>query len=129
MKNVELTKSILSDLHQMGVSMAMDDFGTGYSSLGSLKNFPFNTLKIDQSFVRDLTTDPNDKAIVAAIIAMGRVLNLKLVAEGVETKVQEHSLLSLDCEEMQGHLFSPPLSAEEATMLLETQLLQSSTLE
>ena len=129
MKNVELTKSILFDLHQMGVSMAMDDFGTGYSSLGSLKNFPFNTLKIDQSFVRDLTTDPNDKAIVAAIIAMGRVLNLKLVAEGVETKVQEHSLLSLDCEEMQGHLFSPPLSAEEATMLLETQLLQSSTLE
>lgn len=125
MKNVELTKSILCELHQMGVSMAMDDFGTGYSSLGSLKKFPFNTLKIDQSFVRDLTTDPNDKAIVAAIIAMGRVLNLKLVAEGVETKVQEHSLLSLDCEEMQGFLFSPPLSAEEATMLLETQLLHS----
>ncbi len=123
MKNVELTKSILYALHQMGVSMAMDDFGTGYSSLGSLKKFPFNTLKIDQSFVRDLTTDPNDKAIVAAIIAMGRVLNLKLVAEGVETKVQEHSLLSLDCEEMQGYLFSPPLSAEEATMLLEGQML------
>lgn len=123
MKNVELTKNILCELHQMGVSMAMDDFGTGYSSLGSLKKFPFNTLKIDQSFVRDLTTDPNDKAIVAAIIAMGRVLNLKLVAEGVETKVQEHSLLSLDCEEMQGYLFSPPLSAEEATMLLEGQSL------
>jgi len=129
MKNVELTKSILSGLHQMGVSVAMDDFGTGYSSLGSLKNFPFNTLKIDQSFVRDLTTDPNDKAIVAAIIAMGRVLNLKLVAEGVETKVQEHSLLSLNCEEMQGYLFSPPLPAEEATMLLETQLLETQLLE
>jgi diguanylate cyclase (GGDEF)-like protein/PAS domain S-box-containing protein len=125
MKNVELTKMILCELHQMGVSMAMDDFGTGYSSLGYLKKFPFNTLKIDQSFVRDLTTDPNDKAIVAAIIAMGRVLNLKLVAEGVETKVQEHSLLSLDCEEMQGYLFSPPLSPDEATLLLETQLLQS----
>lgn len=125
MKNVDLTKTILCDLHQMGVSMAMDDFGTGYSSLGYLKRFPFNTLKIDQSFVRDLTTDPNDKAIVAAIIAMGRVLNLKLVAEGVETKVQEHSLLSLDCEEMQGYLFSPPLSPEEATLLLESQLLQS----
>jgi diguanylate cyclase (GGDEF)-like protein/PAS domain S-box-containing protein len=124
MKNVELTKVILHDLHQMGVSMAIDDFGTGYSSLGYLKKFPFNTLKIDQSFVRDLTTDPNDKAIVAAIIAMGRVLNLKLVAEGVETKVQEHSLLSLDCEEMQGYLFSPPLSADEATLLLETQLLE-----
>lgn len=125
MKNVELTKAILHALNQMGVSMAMDDFGTGYSSLGYLKNFPFNTLKIDQSFVRDLTTDPNDKAIVAAIIAMGRVLNLKLVAEGVETKVQEHTLLSLDCEEMQGFLFSPPLSAEEATLLLESQLLQT----
>lgn len=125
MKNEELTKSILCELHQMGVSTAMDDFGTGYSSLGSLKKFPFNTLKIDQSFVHDLTTDPNDKAIVAAIIAMGRVLNLKLVAEGVETKVQEHSLLSLDCEEMQGFLFSRPLPAEEATILLETQLLRS----
>ncbi len=123
MKNVELTKTILYELHQMGVSMAMDDFGTGYSSLGYLKRFPFNTLKIDQSFVRDLTTDPNDKAIVAAIIAMGRVLNLKLVAEGVETKVQEHSLLSLDCEEMQGFLFSPPLPADEATLLLESQFL------
>lgn len=125
MKNVELTQTLLCELHQMGVSMAMDDFGTGYSSLGYLKKFPFNTLKIDQSFVRDLTTDPNDKAIVAAIIAMGRVLNLKLVAEGVETKVQEHSLLSLDCEEMQGFLFSPPLSAEEATLLLESQLLRT----
>ncbi len=125
MKNVELTKTILHTLNQMGVSTAMDDFGTGYSSLGYLKNFPFNTLKIDQSFVRDLTTDPNDKAIVAAIIAMGRVLNLKLVAEGVETKVQEHTLLSLDCEEMQGFLFSSPLSAEEATLLLESQLLQA----
>ncbi len=124
MKNVELTKTILCELYQMGVSMAMDDFGTGYSSLGYLKNFPFNTLKIDQSFVRDLTTDPNDKAIVAAIVAMGRVLNLKLVAEGVETKVQKHSLLSLDCEEMQGNLFSPPLTAEEATLLLETQFLR-----
>ena len=125
MKNEELTKGVLCELHQMGVSMAMDDFGTGYSSLGSLKKFPFNTLKIDQSFVRDLTTDPNDKAIVAAIIAMGRVLNLKLVAEGVETKVQEHSLLSLDCEEMQGFLFSRPLPTREATMLLKTQLLPS----
>ncbi len=125
MKNVELTKMILCELHQMGVSMAMDDFGTGYSSLGYLKKFPFNTLKIDQSFIRDLTTDPNDKAIVAAIIAMGRVLNLKLVAEGVETKVQEHSLLSLDCEEMQGYLFSPPLPPDEATLLLESQLLRT----
>ena len=118
MKNVELTKTILGELHQMGVSTAMDDFGTGYSSLSYLKKLPFHTLKIDQSFVRDLTTDANDKAIVAAIIAMGRVLNLRLVAEGVETVVQKHSLLSLDCEEMQGYLFSQPLPADAATKLL-----------
>lgn len=125
MKNVELTQDILYQLHRMGVSMAMDDFGTGYSSLGYLKKFPFNTLKIDQSFVRDLTTDANDKAIVAAIIAMGRVLNLKLVAEGVETELQKHSLLSLDCEEMQGYLFSSPLTADAAMLLLRRRLLQS----
>jgi diguanylate cyclase (GGDEF)-like protein/PAS domain S-box-containing protein len=121
MKNIDRTRTILHELRQMGVSTAMDDFGTGYSSLGYLKKFPFNTLKIDQSFVRDLNSDPNDKAIVAAIIAMGRVLNLQLIAEGVETKVQEHSLLSLDCEVMQGYLFSPPLPVYEATSLLSRQ--------
>jgi EAL domain-containing protein (putative c-di-GMP-specific phosphodiesterase class I) len=128
MNNVELTKTILSELHQMGISTAMDDFGTGYSSLSYLKKLPFHTLKIDQSFVRDLTTDPNDKAIVAAIIAMGRVLKLRLVAEGVETTVQKHSLLSLDCEEMQGHLFSAPIPAEGATKLLRCHTVNSQAL-
>jgi len=123
MKNVDRTCTILHALRQMGVSTAMDDFGTGYSSLGYLKKFPFNTLKIDQSFVRDLNTDPNDKAIVAAIVAMGKVLNLQLVAEGVETKMQEQSLLSLDCEVMQGYLFSQPLTTRDATNLLIQQFL------
>jgi diguanylate cyclase (GGDEF)-like protein/PAS domain S-box-containing protein len=122
MKNMEQTQTMLYQLSQLGISIAIDDFGTGYSSLGYLKKFPFHTLKIDQTFVRDLTTDPHDKAIVAAILAMGKVLKLRLVAEGVETKVQEHSLLSLNCEEMQGYLFSPPLSAEDATRLLAVNL-------
>jgi hypothetical protein len=120
--SVEQTQTMLNQLNQMGISIAIDDFGTGYSSLGYLKRFPFHTLKIDQTFVRDLTTDPNDKAIVAAILAMGKVLNLRLVAEGVETRVQEHSLLSLNCEEMQGYLFSHPLPAEDATRLLTSNL-------
>ena len=126
MKNVELTCTLLNNLNQMGISTAMDDFGTGYSSLGYLKKFPFHTLKIDQSFVRDLDTDPNDRAIVAAIIAMGRVLNLQLVAEGVETELQEHLLRSLDCKVMQGFLFSRPLPVQEATALLERQQVLAS---
>lgn len=122
MKNLEMTKCILDELHQMGVSIALDDFGTGYSSLSYLKAFPLQTLKIDQSFVRDLTTDPNDRAIVTAIIALGKVLNLNLVAEGVETSVQKEVLRSLDCQEMQGFWFSRPLSANAATHHLKNSV-------
>jgi diguanylate cyclase (GGDEF)-like protein/PAS domain S-box-containing protein len=122
MKNLAMTKSILDELHQMGVSIALDDFGTGYSSLSYLKAFPLQTLKIDQSFIRDLTTDPNDRAIVTAIIALGKVLNLNLVAEGVETSVQKEVLRSLDCQEMQGFWFSRPLSANAATHHLKSSM-------
>jgi diguanylate cyclase (GGDEF)-like protein/PAS domain S-box-containing protein len=125
MKNVEVTRTILNELHEMGISIALDDFGTGYSSLSYLKAFPFHTLKIDRSFVCDVTTDPNDKAIVAAIVAMAKVLNLKLVAEGVETEAQEYLLRSLGCEEVQGYLFSRPVTAIEATELLRTNDLRS----
>lgn len=118
MKNVERAKLLLGQIHQLGVSIALDDFGTGYSSLSYLKEFPFQTLKIDRSFIRDINTDPNDKAIVAAIIAMGRVLNLELVAEGVEQEVQEYLLRSIGCEHMQGFWFSQPLTADQATRLL-----------
>jgi EAL domain-containing protein (putative c-di-GMP-specific phosphodiesterase class I) len=118
MKNVERAKLLLDQIHQLGVSIAIDDFGTGYSSLSYLKEFPFQTLKIDRSFIRDINTDPNDKAIVAAIIAMGRVLNLELVAEGVENEVQAYLLRSLGCEHMQGFWFSQPLPADQATQLL-----------
>lgn len=120
MENTAIAKITLTQLNQMGISIAMDDFGTGYSSLGYLKEFPFQVLKIDRSFVQDVTTDLNNKAIVSAIIAMGTVLNLTLVAEGVETEEQELLLRSLGCEEMQGFRFSPPRSAEDITALLQS---------
>lgn len=118
MQNVDFSRGILSKLHNMGVSLSMDDFGTGYSSLSYLKKFPLDKLKIDQSFVRELTTDPNDGAIITAISALGKVLNLKMVAEGVETEAQKNFLQNLECEYMQGYLFSRPLSSEQATQLL-----------
>lgn len=119
MQNVDFSRAILQELHNMGVSISMDDFGTGYSSLSYLKKFPLDKLKIDQSFVRELATDPNDGAIIAAIAALGKVLNLTMVAEGVETEEQRDFLRSLECEYMQGYLFSKPLSPQDATELLQ----------
>ncbi|QKD82533.1 PAS domain S-box protein [Thermoleptolyngbya sichuanensis A183] len=119
MQNVEFTTTLLHELQDMGVRIAMDDFGTGYSSLGYLKQFPLNTLKIDRSFVKDVTANPDDAAIVAAIVALGQGLNLNVVAEGVETIDQLAKLRSLQCEEMQGNLFSRPLDAATATQFLQ----------
>jgi EAL domain-containing protein (putative c-di-GMP-specific phosphodiesterase class I) len=118
MQNVEFTVPMLKQLHSMGIHLSLDDFGTGYSSLGYLKKFPLDTLKIDQSFVRELTTDPNDAAIVRAVIALGQGLNLSVVAEGVETREQLAHLRSLNCREMQGYLFSRPMTAVAATQFL-----------
>lgn len=123
MQDVDFTRAMLHTLHQMGVHLAIDDFGTGYSSLSYLKQFPFNTIKLDQSFIQDLTTNPKDAAIATAIIALGQGLNLRVVAEGVTTKEQLDYLRSLQCEEVQGYLFSPPLPAEEVTKLLQTYQL------
>lgn len=119
MKDVEYTKEVLLELHKMGIRISMDDFGTGYSSLSYLKKLPLHKLKIDKSFVRDLTIDPNDAAIIAAIVALGKVLNIKVVAEGVETVEHKDLLRSLRCKEMQGYFFSRPLSAEDATCILQ----------
>jgi diguanylate cyclase (GGDEF)-like protein len=110
MQNAESTTSILNELKRMGLSLAIDDFGTGYSSLNYLKRLPVDVLKIDRSFVKDITTDPDDAAITKAIIAMADSLNLKVVAEGVETEQQLEFLVQTGCHEVQGYLFSRPIT-------------------
>ena len=126
---LELTESILMGkeagilhmlrvLTDMGIQLSIDDFGTGYSSLAYLKRFPISKLKVDQIFVRNLTTDPNDAVITRTVVGMAHSLRLKALAEGVETEAQLACLRSLGCDEMQGYLFSRPLPADEATTLL-----------
>ncbi|HEX8616681.1 MAG TPA: PAS domain S-box protein [Thermoanaerobaculia bacterium] len=111
MQNVELSLSILNRLKEMGIRISIDDFGTGYSSLSYLKRFPIDTVKIDQDFVRDLTSD--DAAIISAVISMARALNLRVIAEGVETEEQLEFLRRENCAEMQGFLYSRPLTPAE----------------
>lgn len=127
---LELTESLLMDdaesavetltrLHASGIQFSIDDFGTGYSSLAYLKRFPISSLKIDRSFVNDLSRSKEDETIVAAIIALGHSLGLKVVAEGVETETQRDQLHKNGCDEMQGFLFSRPIPATEMTSLLQ----------
>ncbi|SFX09809.1 EAL domain-containing protein [Marinospirillum alkaliphilum] len=126
---LEITESLLLDDHRgaaewlasfkaLGVQLAIDDFGTGYSSLSYLKRYPLDTLKIDRSFIRDCTNNPEDALLVDAIIAMARSLKLKLIAEGVETAEQQTHLQSLGCELLQGYLFATALPPEELTRRL-----------
>ncbi|BAQ63797.1 EAL domain-containing protein [Geminocystis sp. NIES-3709] len=116
----ELTKDILNQLIELGISISMDDFGSGYSSLGYLKKFPFQKIKIDQSFVRELKNEPQDLAIISAVITLGKGFNLEVVAEGIETLEQLKLLKELQCEIMQGYFFSHPLPADEATNFLQS---------
>jgi diguanylate cyclase (GGDEF)-like protein/PAS domain S-box-containing protein len=118
MKNAETAISTLRELKAMGIKIAIDDFGSGYSSLSYLKHLPIDVLKIDQSFVRDMTTDPKDAAIVMAIIQLAHSLQLQVKAEGVETEDQLHFLRLLRCDEMQGYLFCRPLPVEAFEHLL-----------
>jgi diguanylate cyclase (GGDEF)-like protein/PAS domain S-box-containing protein len=110
---------ILQELKMMGVHLAVDDFGTGYSSLSYLRQFPIDVLKIDQSFVRQITADSDDCTIISAIISMGRSLKHTVIAEGVETREQRAYLQAQRCAEGQGYLFSPPLPAVEFAHLLQ----------
>ncbi len=112
MENAEFAIGVLRDLKRMGVHLSIDDFGTGYSSLSYLKQFPIDTLKIDRSFIRDLSTDPNDAAIAEAIIALAHSLGLQVVGEGVETPDQLAILRKQKCDRIQGYLFSRPVPAE-----------------
>ena len=118
MQDMERSLVTLHKLHQMGICLSIDDFGTGYSSLSYLKRFPIHTLKIDQSFVRDITTDPKDATMAATIVALAHNLELNVVAEGVETAEQLALLRDMQCDQMQGYYFSRPLPAEELEKLL-----------
>ena len=120
MQNAENTIYTLRELKALGVRIAMDDFGTGYSSLSYLKRFPIDTLKLDQSFVREITTDASDAAIATAVIAMAHSLDLRVIGEGVETEEQFAFLKKQKCDYIQGYLFSPPQPAEA----LEAYLLE-----
>jgi diguanylate cyclase (GGDEF)-like protein/PAS domain S-box-containing protein len=118
MKHAELAASILSTLRAVGVRVTVDDFGTGYSSLSYLRKFPLDALKIDQSFVRQIATIPDETAIVRAMINMGRSLNLRVIAEGVETQDQLDFLKIHQCDEAQGYFFSPPIPSQQFARLI-----------
>jgi len=125
MKHVDSTESILKALRARGVQVAVDDFGTGYSSLSYLRRFPIDALKIDQSFVRQITSAPDETSIVTAIISMGRSLKLRVVAEGVETQQELAFLQAHHCDEAQGYYFSRPVPAAEFAKLLESGIAET----
>jgi EAL domain-containing protein (putative c-di-GMP-specific phosphodiesterase class I) len=113
LQDVETVVRTLHRLSNLGVHISIDDFGTGYSSLSYIKKLPINTLKIDQSFVNDITVNPDDSEIARAVITMAKSLRLNVIAEGVEVEDQMRLLYSLNCSKMQGYFFSMPVSAEQ----------------
>jgi EAL domain-containing protein (putative c-di-GMP-specific phosphodiesterase class I) len=125
MKHAESTVSILKTLRAKGVRVAVDDFGTGYSSLSYLRKFPIDALKIDQSFIRQITTTPLEMTIVTAVIGMGRSLNLRVVAEGVEDDAELRFLQAHHCDEAQGYYFGRPMPAPGFAKLLTSGVAES----
>jgi EAL domain-containing protein (putative c-di-GMP-specific phosphodiesterase class I) len=122
MHDVDKAVRTLKAFKDMGIRIAIDDFGTGYSSLSNLRQFPVDTLKIDGSFIRDLSNQPENRGIAEAIIAMGRTLSLTVIAEGVETKAQADFLRERACDEFQGFYFSKAVAAGKFAELLEAQM-------
>jgi EAL domain-containing protein (putative c-di-GMP-specific phosphodiesterase class I) len=125
MANLKDTVAKLHLLVDTGASISIDDFGTGYSSLYYLKALPINTLKIDRSFIKNITTDPNGPQIVETIILMAHNLGIGVVAEGVETKEQLDLLKDFGCDLIQGYYYSPPLPLEELVEYLKTNPQQA----
>jgi EAL domain-containing protein (putative c-di-GMP-specific phosphodiesterase class I) len=120
MQNNEATLATLHRIRNLGIRISMDDFGTGYSSLSYLRSFPFDKIKIDQSFIADLANDDDAVAIVRAILNLASSLKMMTTAEGVETADQQRLLRDAGCNEMQGYLFSPPRPANEIEKLFNT---------
>jgi EAL domain-containing protein (putative c-di-GMP-specific phosphodiesterase class I) len=121
MQDTKSTAIVLETLKDMGVRLALDDFGTGYSSLSYMRRFPIDTLKIDQSFVRNLATDADDASVVSAVINMGSSLHMRVVAEGIETREQLAMLREQHCPEGQGYFFSHPVIADRIAPLFKRE--------
>jgi EAL domain-containing protein (putative c-di-GMP-specific phosphodiesterase class I) len=121
MQDLDSAIATMNQLKSLGVQLSIDDFGTGYSSFAALKNFPIGRLKIDKSFIEDLSRNENDRAVASAVISLGQKLNLRVIAEGVETDEQVAFLREANCDEMQGYYFSRPLPAAEAEAMLRAQ--------
>ena len=113
MTHPEEAIKILNSINDLGIKLAIDDFGTGYSSLAYLKRLPIDKLKIDQAFVHEIPADEEDSAIVKAVIALAKSLNLRVIAEGVETEEQRAFLVDNGCHNIQGYFYSPPISSVE----------------
>jgi len=128
-QNVDYVLGVIKKLKKIGIRLSIDDFGTGYSSLTYLKRFAVDKLKVDQSFVRNMTVDPDDAAIVHSVIQLGHSLKLKIVAEGVETGEQAEYLRHEGCDQVQGYLYSHPVPANEITRFLKKTELLSKTID
>jgi len=122
-QDVQATITTLHQLHGLGIQISIDDFGTGYSSLIYLKRLPIGKIKIDQSFVRDICIDPEDRAIANAVISLGHSMKMQVIAEGVETLEQLEYLRTQECDEIQGFYFSRPLPAEGFAQLVREGLV------
>lgn len=120
MNDIQQTVQTLKELNALGIELAIDDFGTGYSSLSYLRQFPIDRLKIDQSFIRNALTNSDDMAIARTIVGLGRSLNLKVIAEGVETLEHETFLRAEGCDEVQGFRYSRPLPVERFVDFINT---------